>query len=295
MARDSGLDIDERIAKRIFIFIGIVVLLLVLFGSFYIIQAGERGVLLTFGKPNSIAQTEGLHFKIPLAQTIIKMDIKTQKYVVEKAGAASSDLQTVTTDVTVNYFISPDTVPELYTKVGTNYEDKIIQPAVLEIVKAVTAQYTAEELITKRPEVKEKIDTLLRDRLAQFNINVQTVSITNFDFSESFNNAIEAKVTAEQNALAAKNKLAQVEYEAQQRVAQAEGEARAIQIQADAIRSQGGEAYVQLQSIKQWDGHLPLIMSSNTMPFINMNNLIPSGGSNSNSAFSNYTNSNLTA
>jgi regulator of protease activity HflC (stomatin/prohibitin superfamily) len=248
-----------------------ILLIVGIFESFYTVSAGERGVILTFGKPNMQSQGEGLHFKVPIIQHVIIMDVKTQKYVVEKASAASKDLQTVTTDVTINYVLNPEEVPNIYTTIGKTYQDKVITPAVLEIVKAATAQYTAEELITKRPEVKEKIDTALRERLRQFGITVQAVSITNFDFSPSFNAAIEAKVTAEQNALAAKNKLEQVKYEAQQRIEQSQGEAKAIEIQASAIKSQGGSEYVQLQAINRWNGMMPQVVTSGgALPFINI-------------------------
>jgi regulator of protease activity HflC (stomatin/prohibitin superfamily) len=242
----------------------------VIFGTWYIVNPGERAILLTLGNPSPMPSAEGLHFKFPIVQSIVIMNVQTQKYEVAKASAASKDLQTVTTDVTINYLITPDTVPELYKNVGVSYQEKVIAPAVQEVVKATTSQYTAEELITKRAEVKEKMDIALRDRLATWNINVQSVAITNFDFSSEFNKAIEAKVTAEQNALAAKNKLAQVEYEKLQRITQAEGESEAIKIQAQAIQSQGGKDYVQLQAINKWDGHLPVATGSGAIPFINI-------------------------
>jgi len=270
-------DPDVQIAKRLATLIAaipvMIIILIILFSTLYTIHAGQRGVLLTFGKPDPVAKGEGLHIKWPWPiQSIVKLDVKTQKYAVDKATAASKDLQTVTTDVTLNYNLNPADVPHLYQTIGEDYQNTVIAPAIQEVIKSATAQYTAEELITKRPEVKDKIDLALKERLSSFNIFVQTVSITNFDFSKSFNDAIELKVTAEQNALAAKNKLAQVEYEAQQRITQAEGEAKAIQIQADAIRSQGGAAYVQLQAIKQWDGKLPTFMGGNgVIPFLNKN------------------------
>lgn len=267
---DKKLNSFERGFVRIAVLAFIACLfLIILFSSTYTIKAGTRGVLLTFGKASDVSISEGLHFKIPFAQQIIKMDIKTQKYEA-KASAASADLQTVSTDVTVNYYIVGETVPTLYRDIGLDYQEKIIQPAVQEVVKAATARYTAEELITKRPEVKEQIDIGLRERLVSKGIIVQDILITNFDFSQSFNAAIEAKVTAEQNALAAKNKLAQVEYEAQQRVTQAQGEAEAIRIQAQAITAQGGAEYVQLQAIAKWDGILPRYTGGGAIPFINI-------------------------
>jgi regulator of protease activity HflC (stomatin/prohibitin superfamily) len=259
----------KYVGYAIYVVIALIVLV-ILFGAVYTIPAGERGVLLTFQKPNNIAMGEGLHFKIPLVQSVVKMNVQTQKYTVEKAAAASKDLQTVTTDVAINYYINPDSAPEIYRNIGVNYQDKVIAPAVLEILKASTAQYTAEQLITDRPAVKDKIDVGLRDRLKEFGINVQATSITQFDFSAQFNDAIEGKVTAEQNALAAKNKLEQIKYEAQQRVTQASAEAEAIKIQAQAITQQGGKDYVQLQAISKWNGNMPLVTGGNSLPFIDI-------------------------
>ena len=250
---------------------GILGLLLVisLFSSIYTVKAGERAVLLTFGKPDMTPKTEGLHFKIPFVQEAVHIDVRTQKYEA-KASAASKDLQTVSTEVTLNYFLTPERSAEVYKNIGVAYQDKVIQPAVQEVVKASTAQYTAEELITKRPEVKEKIDGGLRERLSKIGIVVQDVLITNFDFSSSFNAAIEAKVTAEQNALAAKNKLEQIKYEAEQTVTTAKGQAEAIKIQTEAINKQGGKDYVQLQAINKWNGQMPQFVGSGAVPFINL-------------------------
>ena len=263
------------------ILIGVVVVIgiILLFSTIYTVGAGERAILLTWGSPDQTPQMPGLHFKMPIAQSVAIMSVQTLKYDA-KASAASQDLQTVNTDVTVNFHLQPDSVVKLYTEVGVGYQDVLIQPAVQEVVKQITAQYTAEQLITKRQEVKDKIDNALRDRLISKNIVVDAISITNFDFSSSFNAAIEAKVTAEQNALAAKNKLAQVDYEAQQRVTQSKGEAEAIKIQAEAIQSQGGKEYVQLQAINRWNGNLPMVTGSGAMPFIN----IPQGTFTTNSS-----------
>jgi regulator of protease activity HflC (stomatin/prohibitin superfamily) len=263
--------------REVYVSIEIILVLVLLAGfilitalnSFYTVQAGERAILLTWGNPNEVPYTSGLHLKIPFVQTVVKMDVKTLKYEAA-ASAASQDLQTVSTNVAVNYHLSADSIVTLYREIGVDYQDKIIQPAVQEVVKSITAKYTAEQLITKRAEVKEAIDVALKERMRTNNIIVETLSITNFDFSSSFNAAIENKVTTEQNALAAKNKLAQVEYEAQQRIAQAEGEAKAIKIQAEAIQSQGGKEYVQLQAISKWDGKLPTYTGGGAMPFIDI-------------------------
>lgn len=267
---------DNNNISEIILTVVIVLLILVgiiiVFGSVYIIHAGERGVLLSWGEADMIPQSEGLHFKVPIKQKVVKMNVQTQKYEAELT-AASKDLQDVSTKIAINYHVIPERTPEIYRDTGVDYANKIIYPFEQETNKGITAQYTAEELITKREQVRAAMKSSLIEKLQPRGIVIEEVSIINFAFSPSFTAAIEAKVTAEQNALAAKNKLAQVEYEAQQRVAQAEGEARAIQIQAEAIKAQGGAAYVQLQAIKQWDGKLPTIMGGNAMPFIDMRSI----------------------
>ena len=187
------------------------------------------------------------------------------------AEAASKDLQNVAAVIALNYNLMPDKVNVLWKEIGSQYKERIIDPAIQEAVKAVTAKYTAEELVTKRSEVRDLIKTTLRERLVKEYVLVSEVSIVNFDFSQSFNQAIESKVTAEQNALAAKNKLEQVKFEKDQRIAQAQGEAEAIRIQAQAITQQGGENYVNLKAVEKWDGKLPTQMIPNaTLPFLNL-------------------------
>lgn len=249
-----------------------VIFVIMIFASFFIVGPGERAILITLGKASDISYEPGIHLKFPLVQKAVTMDVKTQKYEAE-ASAASSDLQTVTTKLAINYRLEPDSVPALYKEIGLDYSNKIIQPLEQEIVKATTAQFSAEELITKREAVREQMKNALTEKLRPSGIIVEEVSIVNFDFSESFNQAIEAKVTAEQNALAAKNKLEQIKYEAEQRVTAAQGEAEAIRIQTEAIESKGGGAYVQLQAIQKWNGMLPQV-NGGAIPFIS----IQSGG-----------------
>lgn len=237
--------------------IGLIVLLAVvlMFAPFTIVGAGEVGVVTRVG---AFTRTlgPGMHWLTPAVEGVTKFDVQTQKEQTD-ASAASADLQTVNTTVAVNFNVDPDKVGDLYVRVGENYKSKVIDPAIQEVVKAVTAKYTAEQLLTKRTDVTSDMQVALSERLAQYDIIVGAngVSIVNFAFSDSFNQAIEAKVTAEQNALAAKNKLDQVKYEAEQTVATAQAQAEAIKIQAQAINSQGGADYVALQKIKQWDGH----------------------------------------
>jgi predicted nucleic acid-binding protein len=209
-----------------YIFLSII-LLTIMLGTLYTIPAGYKGILLTFNKPSDVAKGEGLHFKIPLVQSVIKVDTRTIKYEADLT-AASKDLQDVNTKIAINYHLSPDSVVEVYRGIGVDYAAKIIYPLEQESNKAATAQFNAGELITKREEVKTNMETLLREKLAPRGIVVESISIIDFKFSPSFSQAIENKVTQEQNALAAKNKLEQIKYEAEQRVTQAKGEAEAI-------------------------------------------------------------------
>lgn len=260
-----------------------VIAVIFLFGTFYTIDTGHRGIVKTFGAPSMDAKGEGLHLKIPIAQRVVRMSVQTMKYEA-KASAASKDLQIVETDVAVNYHIEPSTTPLVYQTIGVDYESKIIQPAVQESVKAVTAQFTAEELITKRDVVKEMIDQKLHERLAASNINMETTSITNFDFSDNFNAAIESKVTAEQLKLKAVNDLARIKVEAEQveataigvknaKIAEAEGNAEAIRLIDEQLRK--SPLYIDYFTIQKWDGKLSLV-SGGGMPLISLGNI--SGG-----------------
>ena len=248
-----------------------VILLGMALGSFRIIGAGERGIVLNWGAYNGVILDPGLHWKTPFKTRIIKMDVQTQKGETE-ADAASKDLNNVKANVAVNFHPDPAKIGDLYKNVGTEYVERIISPAIQEAVKAATAKYTAEELVTKREIVKGDVVTMLSTRLQKYNLILDEVSITNFDFSASFNESIEKKVQAEQDALTSKNKLEQVKYEAQQQIETAKAQAETIRIQASAINAQGGADYVNLKAIEKWDGKLPTQMiPGSAVPFINLN------------------------
>ena len=249
-----------------------IIFIIMILDCFYTVNAGERGILITFGNPDMIPKTEGLHLKIPFIQSVVIMDIKTQKYEADLA-AASKDLQDVATKIALNYRLDEGKVPEIYKSIGINYADKIIMPIEQETNKAITAQYTAEELITKREEVRGKMKTALIEKLISRGIIVEEMSIIDFQFSESFTQAIESKVTAEQNALGAKNKLEQVKFEAQQRIADAQGKADAMRIEIQALQT--NPQILQLRAIEKWNGALPLVTGSAT-PFIDISQFVKS-------------------
>jgi len=246
-------------------------------GGFVRVPAGYRGVMLTFGKAEDRILQEGLNFKIPFVQTVELMNVQIQKAESTEA-TVTKDLQEVSTTVAVNYKLNPNAVNVIFRDLRSDYVDRVIKPNIEESLKATTALYTAEELVTKRAVVKSAFDDILAERIMPFNIEVVSVSLTDFQFSPSFAAAIEAKVTAEQEALQAKNKLEQVRYEAQQQIIQAEaeknatiarslGQARARIIEANAtagaiklITSQMTPEYAQYLWLTQWNGKLPAVM-----------------------------------
>ena len=264
---------EDKIKGIIAVIITLVVLIAVtaLF-AFTKVGAGERGVILNWGAVQEGVLGEGLHFKIPIYQQIKVLDVKTVKHEVE-AEAASSDVQIVKTTVALNYHLDPNDVGKLLQEIEADYRTGIIDPAIQESVKAATARFIAQDLITKRPELRNAIKEELSKKLDGRHIIVDELSIVNLDFSNEYNKAIEQKQVAEQNALKAENDLKRVEFEAEQRVAQARAEAEAIRIQAEAITSQGGRDYVNLKAIEKWSGILPTQMiPGSTVPFINLTN-----------------------
>lgn len=248
----------------------VLLFVLLLINPFTTVQSQEIGIVTQFGKIEGTVG-EGLHVINPFITEVVKMDISTQKETVP-AGAASRDLQEVSTQVTLNYRLDQTQIADIYRTFRQDYAEILIQPSIQEAVKSATAKYNAEELITKREEVKGIIFNNLKERLGSSNILVTEVLITDFQFSGAFDNAVEQKVTAEQLALKAEQDLKRVQFEADQRVAQAEAEAEAIKIQAEAITQQGGKDYVQLQAIDKWDGKLPQqFVPGSSIPFLNVN------------------------
>ena len=261
--------------------IGIIMLIIigvVIFASVKIVDAGHRGVLLHW---NAVDLTqpplqEGLHFVVPFQDEVVDIEVRTLKYEKE-TRSASKDLQTVETTVTVNYHPNKEAVHRLYKNLGLDYENRVIQPAIEETVKQVTANYNAEELITKRPLVKQDIESSIRERLNQFEVVTEVISITDFEFSPLFAQAIEAKVEAEQKALKAENDLRRIEVEAKQReanavgvananIAEARGEAEAIAIINRALAENPN--YLEWLKTQAWDGKLPLVVGEGGTPFI---------------------------
>lgn len=246
--------------------VGVVVFIFGLFAlasSIESVDIGERVVVVGFGEVKEVL-AEGFHFVNPFYSTY-SFDVRNTKYETT-AASQSSDLQKVGLSVAVNYELSPDSVADVYKTYGQNYIERVFAQNVQEAIKSVAAKYPATELITKRDEVRDLFKTRLQESLP-VSVKIVDVAITNVDYSDTFDQAVETKVKAEQDALTAKNRLEQIKFEADQRVAQAEGEAKAIKAQAEAITKAGGKEYVQLKWIEKWSGNLPNYMldGSNTL------------------------------
>ena len=258
--------------------IALIVIGVVVSASVQIVDAGHRGVLLHWNAVDTSIPPldEGLHFVTPFQDQVVNIEVRTLKFT-KQTSSASKDLQTVTTEVTVNYHPSPESIHFLYKELGLDYENRVIQPAVEETVKQVTANYNAEELITKRPLVKSDIEIAISERLTDFNLLTEVISITDFQFSPLFASAIESKVEAEQRALKAENDLQRIEVEARQReaqsiglananIAEANGEAEAIRIINAALAQ--NPFYLEWLKTQAWDGKLPLVVGEGGTPFI---------------------------
>lgn len=251
-------------------------ILSLLFKPFEIIDSGHRGVVTRFGTVQERVLGEGFHWFNSLSEDIHEIDVRTQKTDFE-GTAGSQDLQIVKFRVAVNYHLDPNLVNKTFQQVGDEeaVASRITLPAVQEAVKAATARFTAEQLLTQREKLKEAIDVAIGDRLKGNNIILDGVSITDIDFSDEFNKAIESKVTAEQRAKEEVNKLEQVKAQAQQKIETAKAEAETIRIQAEAVNKQGGADYVRLQAIQKWNGALPqyILGGNGATPFIDLNQL----------------------
>jgi prohibitin 1 len=239
------------IAVLIFIFV-------IAFFPLVVVGAGQRGIVFNnaSGIENRILN-EGVHIRIPFLEAVTKVSVRVQKTDV-KAEAASKDLQTVTTDIVVNWHMNAGRVNRIYQEVGNEeaVEDRILAPAVNEVVKAATAQKTASEILSKRAELKRDIDQALSNRLKRYDVVLDDVSIVNVSFTPEFNKAIEAKQIAQQQAEQAKFL-----------VEKARSESEANRVKQESITPQ----ILQQRALEKWDGHFPQYWGGTSpLPFINI-------------------------
>lgn len=246
--------------KKYLMIIPCILVVILLFGSVTTIKSGEVGIRVRFGKVVNRKTTEGINFKIPVIEKIEKMNVRVQKVEVQTASS-SKDLQEVEMSLAVNYQIDKDKARELYKTVGTGYDEVILEPAIQESIKAVTSKYTAEELITNRSEVSEKCQEELNKKVSKYGLKVNDFNITNFNFSEEFNKAIEEKQVAEQKVLTAKQELEKERIEAEKKIVKAEAENRANELKQQNLT----DNIIKEKFIEKWNGELPKVSGSNNI------------------------------
>ncbi len=269
-------------------FIGMLVLLIIIllgaWGTFAIVPAGHRGVVLLWGSVERRIMGEGLNFKVPFAERVIKVDVRVQPHPFKEIDASSKEYQIVKMTGMMNFHIDPSFVNDLYQKVGLDFADKVIDPAFNDFVKEVVPTYPIGEILPKREEIRQRAMKKLGDNLSRYHIIVDDIYFANIRFSSEYEGAIEAKQVAQQQVETQKQVLAQREIEAQQKVATAKGEAESILVVAqgqakanDALSRSISPILVQYKSVEKWNGVLPQV-SGGTAPFINLGKMGGSSG-----------------
>lgn len=243
-----------------------------LLAPFSIVPSGYRGVITTFGKPSEEVYGEGLTLRWPLIQRMHLVNVSIQKGEGE-GNAASRDLQSVHTKVAINYHIDPKRAVYVFRELRNEPGERIIVPSVHEAVKAVTANFTAEELIARRAEVRNNIVANLQTRMNRHGIVVDEFSIVDFRFSKTFDEAIEAKTTADQLKMKADRDLERMVVEARQKVERAKAEAASLALQRQEVTPELlrlREIENQAKAIEKWDGQLPQTVAGGAVPFIDI-------------------------
>ena len=271
--------------SKIIILIVVVFFIVFLKQFYFIVQPWYRAFILRLGSMQEKIYDNGFYLKMPFLDKVVEMDIRVQKLQTEW-DAASKDLQNIRWDIALNFALDSTQVTTIYKTIWTlkDIENRLIWPAIQESIKATTAKFTAEELITKREKVSVDMKNVLKEKLEIFGVKIIDVNIVNFSFSSEFDRAIENKVKAEQDALTEKNTLEKTKYQAQQKIEEAKwqaeatllnakAEAEAIKIKTEAIRVQWWADYVKLQRIAKRNWVLPATsLWSNTPVIFDMGN-----------------------
>ena len=245
------------------VFIGIILFFALCFRT---VGAGQVGIVTKFGEVNRTASS-GIVLKLPWPlERLHKMDIRVQKEEI-KAAAATSDLQDVQATLALNYALEGDSAIKVFKEIGGDYKERVINPAIQESFKAASAKYTASQLITERGKVKSDAYEVIKQRLEKYGIRVVDLNIVNFNFSDEFNKALEAKQVAAQQAEQAKYNVEKAKNNAEAAVAEAEGQAKSQKLLKQTLTKE----ILQKQAIEKWDGKLPVTMlGGDTVPFVNI-------------------------
>jgi len=264
--------VKRKMMKRMVLLsvIGVIAALLLLAQALYVVPAGNVGVVTRWGAVNRVV-APGLGIKIPLVEVVHRMSVQTQKDEVQ-ASSASSNLQTVSAIIAVNYHLDGIYATQVYQTIGRNYQQIVVAPAIQNAFKSATARYTAENLIKQREQVRIDAETELQKQLEPYHIVVENFNIINFDFSPEYNASIEEKQVMEQNVQTAKLELEKARVSAEQKVVEAQAQADAQK----ALQDTGAltPEYLQYLFLTKWNGILPQVISGTT-PVFDINNYIP--------------------
>jgi prohibitin 1 len=247
---------------------GAIVLFLLLLNSTTTVPAGKRGVVMKFGKVQDYVLNEGIHLKNPIGTQVEIMSVRVQRTDIE-VPVGTKDLQTITTTLALNWHIEPDQVNHLYQQIGESDQivERIINPAISEVLKAATPKKTAEEILKQRSDLKNEIDRELKTRLEKYGLRIDDVSLVNIAFSPEFAKSIEAKQIAEQEAKKAEYISQKAIKEAEAEVNRAKGQAEAQRLQRETLTP----ALLQKQAIEKWNGQFPTVMTGEgSLPMINV-------------------------
>ena len=243
------------------------ILFLIVFQPMTIVGVGERGVKVTLGQTSPVALEEGVHFVMPFISTVKKMNVKTVKSNIATM-AQSKDIQQAKIVYVVNYNLQPENAPKMWRTVGRDYVSVVVMPTVEGIVKDTIGKWNAQDIVANREKVASEVLFKLNEKLGPKYINVSDFQITEIQYSQAFEQAIESKVTAEQEALKAKNKTVQVQEEARQKIIASEAEAKSMAIRAQALTQ--NKNLVEYEAVQKWDGKLPQYMMGNSAPFVHL-------------------------
>lgn len=274
------MDTIQKVKLSIYGALGVILLIAgIAINPLVTIGTGERGVVLAFGAFKGEVMDPGLHFRTPFVEDVVEINVQTQK-IERETIAYSKDLQQVTVKLALNYALEAAQVGTLYQNIGLSFESKIIEPSIEESVKQAVSKFTAEELISRRGEVKEEIKAALKARLQTSNIVAQEFSITDFSFSDQYEAAVEAKQVAEQRAKEQINITLQEGEKKKQEILKAEALAEKTRLEATALANQANaenlvkklEAEALLKAAEKWNGVLPTQMiPGGSVPFLNLN------------------------
>jgi len=254
----------------------VIIIVIIALSTYTIVPAGHRGVVLLWGSVEKRVMGEGLNFKVPIAERVIKVDVRVQPHPFKEIDASSKEYQMVKMTGMMNFHIDPSYVNDLYQKVGLDFADKVIDPAFNDFVKEVVPTYPIGEILPKREEIRKQARGKLGENLSRYHIIVDDIYFANIRFSPEYEGAIEAKQVAQQQVETQKQVLAQREIEAQQKVATAKGEAESITVVAlgqakanDALSRSISPILVQYKALEKWNGILPQV-SGGAVPFIDI-------------------------